>query len=89
MNKVKTASGPVKWFLKLTGYEGITLPPFGIYILASHLNDQKLIKHEMCHWEQAHRIGILKWYTLYLYYNLRYGYWNNPFEVEARQKSEL
>jgi hypothetical protein len=30
-------------------------------------------------------MGAVKFYATYLWYNLRYGYVNNPMEVEARQ----
>jgi hypothetical protein len=71
-----------------TGYAGITLPPFGIYILKERINEPTLRKHELVHWEQYKKLGVIGFYTTYLYYNLKYGYWNNPMEVEARQQSE-
>jgi hypothetical protein len=42
----------------------------------------------MVHWEQYQRMGVIGFYVTYLWYNIRYGYWNNPMEVEARKKSE-
>ena len=53
----KTARGPVRWWLRLTGYAGIALPPVGIYILAEHLYSDRLIRHERAHWAQWQRMG--------------------------------
>ncbi len=75
----------IRWFLRTFGYGGITLPPLGIYILAERMQDDRLIRHEQAHWGQYKRMGFLKFYFLYLWYSLKYGYWNNPMEVEARE----
>ena len=46
--------------------------------------------HEACHIEQVKKEGRLKFIIKYLFYNIKYGYQNNPYEVEARSKeSEL
>jgi hypothetical protein len=81
---IKPAKGPVRWWLKLTGFAGITLPPFGVYILAERLTDVDLIRHERVHWTQYQRMGATKFYLTYLWQMLRYGYWNSPMEREAR-----
>ena len=81
---IRVAKGPLRWWLKLTGFAGITLPPVGIYILAERINDERLRKHELAHWEQYKRMGLLRSYLLYTWYSIRYGYWNNPLEIEAR-----
>ena len=85
---IKEAKHLVKLFLTRTGYAGITLPPFGIYILKERMGDELLKLHEMVHWEQYQRMGVIRFYVNYLWYNIRYGYWNNPMEIEARKKSE-
>jgi len=61
------------------------LPPFGIFILPDRLMQRSLVLHEQCHWHQAERMGLLRWAITYLWYNLRYGYYDNPFEIEARE----
>lgn len=81
---IKPARGPIRWWLRLWGFHGITLPPFAIYILAERLDDEGLIKHEQVHWAQAQRMGTLKFYATYLWQVLRYGYKNAPLEREAR-----
>lgn len=80
----KPARHLVRWFLRTFGYGGICLPPFGIYILAERMHEGWLVRHEQCHWEQAQRMGVLRWYVVYLWNNLRYGYRDNPLEIEAR-----
>lgn len=52
------------------------------------IKNKRLVKHEMQHIKQMKRLGKLKFAILYTYYNLRYGYQNNPFEVEARKAEE-
>lgn len=44
----------------------------------------KWIAHEEHHKVQWKRDGI-KFLFKYIYYSIRYGYWNNPYEVEARE----
>ena len=82
---IKPASGLLLWYLRQTRFAGITLPPFGIYILPEKMADERLIRHESKHWEQYKSMGVLKFYALYLYYSARYGYFNNPMEIEARK----
>lgn len=85
---MKPARGPVRWWLKATGFKAITLPPWGVYALAEHLDDERLQRHEQAHWEQALRMGTPKFYAKYLWYSLRYGYFHNPMEVEARKAEQ-
>lgn len=82
---MKPARGPILWWLKSSRYKAITLPPFGIYALPEHLDNERLQRHEQEHWEQYKRMGVFKFYALYLWYSMRYGYWNNPMEIEARK----
>jgi hypothetical protein len=56
----------------------ILVIPKGSVLAGSHL------VHELCHVEQVKRLGSVKFFVLYLLYSIRYGYVNNPFEVEAR-----
>jgi hypothetical protein len=84
MEMIRTARGPLRWYLKTVGFCGITLPPFGVYILAEKLGDKSLCRHEMVHWQQAQRMGTLKFYAKYLWLLVRRGYWNHPMEIEVR-----
>jgi hypothetical protein len=80
----RPAGHVIRLFLRATGYTGICLPPFGIFILSECMHNSALVQHEQCHWRQAQRMGVARWAITYLWYNLRYGYQNNPLEVEAR-----
>lgn len=55
---------------------------------ASFLNNKKWVKHEQEHIKQYRKYGTCFFLMLYLYYSLRYGYYNNPLEVEARKAEE-
>lgn len=81
----KPAPHIIRWFLRTFGYGGITLPPLGIFILAERINEAPLIRHEQAHWAQYQRMGAALFYAMYLWNNLRYGYRNNPMEIEARE----
>ncbi len=47
-------------------------------------SSKRLIKHELKHVEQYARLGFVPFLLVYGWYSLRYGYYNNPLEVEAR-----
>lgn len=47
----------------------------------------KWFNHENAHKVQILRDGVV-FYFNYLYWNLRYGYENNPYEVEARRYAD-
>lgn len=48
------------------------------------LQDDKWVKHELCHVRQFRRYGKLVFLVKYLWESIRKGYYNNRFEVEAR-----
>ncbi len=64
---------------------GITIYPF-VFVLDK--DDKELIRHEMVHVKQVQREGWFKFYTKYIYFNFKYGYENNPYEIEAINKQE-
>jgi hypothetical protein len=74
----------IRWWLRLTGFGGITLQPAGIFILAERLGNERLVRHEQAHWAQYQRMGFLGFYLTYFWQVLRYGYHSAPMEVEAR-----
>lgn len=43
------------------------------------------VRHELKHVEQFKREGYVRFLLLYSWYSLKYGYYNNPFEIEARE----
>lgn len=82
--KAKKATGLINWWLRNTRFIGITLPPFGIYVLEEQLNNSRLLKHEQQHWKQYQDLGAIMFYIKYVWYSLIHGYKNNPMEIEAR-----
>ena len=78
------ARGPIRWILRWRGFAGVTLPPFGIFIIEERLTDDALIQHEKVHWAQYQRMGFFRFYATYVWQVLRYGYHNAPMEREAR-----
>lgn len=48
-----------------------------------------LYLHEFIHLCQVERDGLFKFLFKYLWYNIRYGYRNNLYEVNARYHSEV
>lgn len=83
---IRSATGLIGWVLRRTRFHGVTLP-WGIYILPEKMGDMVLVRHEEAHAEQIARYGVVGFYTRYVWYTIRHGYWNNPLEVEARDKS--
>lgn len=82
--KPRAAPTIVRWYLDLVGYDGVTLPPWGIFIRAECLADERLCRHELAHWAQWQRMGTLRFFATYLWLLARHGYQNHPMEIEAR-----
>ena len=53
------------------------------------LADEKWLKHELCHIKQFKQYGYFNFVIRYLWESLRKGYYNNRFEVEARNAEDL
>jgi len=86
---MKPAPYLIRKYLLSKGFGAITLPPFGIYALAERVNEERLAKHEGQHWKQYEQYGLIGFYAKYLYYQMKYGYHDNPMEVEARAAEVL
>lgn len=82
--KVKKANAFMCWLFSLLGMVGWTSAWGVIYIRPDQLTNQRLIAHEQAHAMQLQRDGRVWQPIKYAYYLLRYGYKNNPYEVEAR-----
>ena len=80
----KPARGLIGWVLRRTGFHGVALAPWGIYILPAAMHSQRLTRHEQAHWQPWQRMGTVRYYATYLWQIVRYGYRNAPMEVEAR-----
>ena len=85
MTQPRPAPHAIRWFLRTFGYGGITLPPWGVFILVERLGEDALVRHENAHWQQAQRMGIVRFYAAYIWYTIRHGYRNNPLELQARE----
>jgi len=53
------------------------------------LQDEKWVKHELCHIRQFKKHGYFGFIIKYLWESIRKGYYNNRFEVEARKAETL
>lgn len=86
-HNVIKARGLVRWYLRRAGFGSTTLPLWTptIYILEEHWYDHDLLEHELVHVDQIRRMGRLRFLVAYLWYQARYGYRNNPLEIEARE----
>lgn len=84
--KFVIAYGPWRLFLRGAGYRAITMPWRSIYILREHFHVQELRRHELIHIEQIERDGAIKFSLLYLWYLVRHGYRQNPYELEAYRR---
>ena len=67
--------------------DAIVMPWRTCYIREEWSKDDDLRRHECVHMDQIDRDGPIKFSIQYLWWLWRDGYWNNFYEVEARQKS--
>ena len=83
--KHKVAPGLILWSMETFGYYGWTSFWNTIYYISEeHLKYTPLRKHELKHIEQMEQEGKFIFSVKYLYYNYKVGYFNNPYEIEAR-----
>lgn len=61
-----------------------TIPPFGIFIKKSQKNNTALLDHELIHWKQFKKLGLIGFYTTYITEHIKNGYDLNRLEIEAR-----
>lgn len=80
---IHDARGPVAWFLRWIGMAAITMPWRRIYVLPEFGRHEGLLRHELVHIEQIERDGAWTFTARYLWWLVRYGYWENPYEIEA------
>ena len=71
-----------------------TFPPFGIFIESKYQNENSnepcsIQKHEMVHWEQYKKMGLISFHYNYLKCYLNSGRINNWMEEEAREPCKL
>lgn len=78
------ATGLIAAYMRLCGFRGWTSFWGLIYVLPGNEHDQRLLRHERCHLEQIERDGLMMFSIKYLWWLARHGYWNNPYEIQAR-----
>jgi len=86
--KIKTAKGLILWSMNLCKFDGWASFWNTIYLRPGYENDAALIRHEKAHLEQIERDGRVLFSIRYLWWLARYGYWDNPYEVEARAREQ-
>lgn len=69
-------------YIPVKGFKAMAIWPF-IFVRKGCNIDEITLNHEHIHFEQQKELFIIGFYSLYLYYHLKYGYYNNPFESEA------
>jgi hypothetical protein len=70
---------------KPLGFRAITVPPVGILVSKQYAHEPDILEHELEHWRQAQRLGVIGFYASYLSELLTQGYPCMPMEVQARQ----
>ena len=48
------------------------------------LNNTSWYRHELAHIKQYQTHGMMGFLARYVWYSIRFGYYNNPLEIEAR-----
>lgn len=75
-----------KWFPFY--FRGIMIPFIGIVIKEEYKTSTRLMNHEMIHWYQFKRMGVILFITRYVFQLIFIGYDTMPMEMEARQNEE-
>lgn len=86
--KIREAPGLFALMMQIFGIEGFIGLWGTIYVQPGRVRDRRLIRHKMKHVEQIQRDGALIFTLQYVWWLLRHGYTNNPYEVEARQAED-
>lgn len=72
--------------MSLWNFVGLATPWNTVYYKdVMYMSDKRLRQHELKHIEQMSRDGTVKYLMMYNYYWFTRGYWNNPYEIEARE----
>ncbi|MBQ3033784.1 MAG: hypothetical protein IJD28_05355 [Deferribacterales bacterium] len=84
----KKAKHLYAWYLRTFGYVAIVNPFSGVCHVAekNFPPTEPLKAHEETHFRQIKEHGAVMFTIKYLWYLLIYGYENNPFEREAKQR---
>ncbi len=66
------------------GWNAMTIPPMGIFITEANQSNTELLRHELTHWGQYQKRGLVPYYFGYAIEAFKFGYDDMPMEVEAR-----
>jgi hypothetical protein len=66
------------------GFAAIVSPWRTVYVLAEHINEPWLRRHEIAHLAQMDRDGWLRFWVQVLWWYFVPGYERSPYELEAR-----
>lgn len=69
------------------GIFAIPMPWGTIFYSDIAYKSQAIRRHELVHVAQMRKYGALYWLVSYFYYLYKVGYYNNPYEIEARRLS--
>ena len=83
--KVHYRSRLARWALPRK-YVAVTLGDH-VFTGLEHLGES-ILRHEETHVRQWKEHGLVRFAILYTWFHIRYGYWRNPFEVEARSEED-
>jgi len=82
---IKVSYGLILWFMNQMKFQGWTSLWGNIYFAPGCETDAGLVRHEQKHLEQMTNDGKLTYMVKYLYWNVRYGYLFNLYEIETRK----
>lgn len=82
--QVRTATGLIAAYMRACKFDGWASFWRTIYVLPGFEHDQHLLRHERKHLEQIERDGRIMFALKYSWLTIRHGYWQNPYEIEAR-----
>lgn len=81
----RSQAAKVYYVKKLPGnYNAQTIPPIGVFISESERGNAALLNHELAHWQQYQKKGLLLFGFNFLKENIIKGYDLNAYEIAAR-----
>jgi hypothetical protein len=89
MTRIVIAQGLTRKIMYRIGLAGLAMPWRTIYLLEEFKDKADLIAHEMVHIEQINRDGPFIFSVKYLYWLVRVGYWENPYEKDAYARAPV
>ena len=76
--RIPAESVPV-WYTDKITPDALATP---FFILSKH-EDEEILAHERCHVKQMNKFGSVGFFFINAYYLAKYGYYDNPFEIQA------